>query len=267
MNIRSTSSTKSSGFPFKGKISYKKTGVLIGAVAALLVISNLVFEAAQTKEGVGVAAGPGGWLSVFGARNASLKDQAVAGDTGLRPADCGLGTQSPFTQGATICNGGLGALQSQTLVVQPSADQEAALIVENLVDLAAKMDKFQSSAEPALLANVVMAADECQRGSLPTVGKSAACAAVVARRDSALAALEQAAVKTGNSSAQYLYGTLLQINATSGVRISSDPAVRAAEYQRGEDMIRRAAAAGDVGAKGMVEFMESVKSGAAAESK
>ena len=96
--------------------------------------------------------------------------------------------------------------------------------------------------------------------------ESNSCIKLIGQRHAAQEALAQSA-DSGNPAAQYLYGTLLQVNATSGIRMSPDPAVRAADYKRGEMLIRRAADAGDAQAKSTVDFFNSIQKGAAAQAK
>ena len=98
------------------------------------------------------------------------------------------------------------------------------------------------------------------------VSESNSCVKLIGQRQAAQEALAQAS-DSGNPAAQHLYGMLLQVNATSGLRMSQDPAIRAADYKRGEVLIRRAADAGDAQAKSTVRFFNTIQKDAAAAAK
>lgn len=179
--------------------------------------------------------------------------------------DCTSESINPFRKGMTNCSAEEGSKAVVPLSASPQETSGQKKITTTLTTLSDKFDQFQKNTDPESLSSLIIMADECQKKSMgEKVSESNSCAKVVGKRQAAQEALAQAS-DSGNPAAQYLYGMLLQVNATSGLRMSQDPAIRAADYKRGEVLIRRAADAGDAQAKSTVRFYNSIqKDGATA---
>jgi hypothetical protein len=175
-----------------------------------------------------------------------------------KTSDCASAKISPFGNSLNNCNLEQSSSSTDQQVNRQQEISTQDLILTRITSVADKFDLLQKSSPPESLYSLIMMADECRYKTIGNnLSQSAACTRIMEKRQAAEEALEQSA-ESQNQMAQYLYGTLLHINASSGTNSSLDPVKRAGDYKKGIQMIRLAAASGHELAQSTIEFIDSI---------